>query len=64
MPEDAPDPPMTLNARGVPCLDGTRRARGHRMPWPDWWDWALERTPHLEKRMDDRACTEVDLRAM
>src|SRR5262245_49234710 len=24
MPEDTPDPHMTLNARGVPCLDGPR----------------------------------------
>ena len=34
------------------------------MPWPDWWEWELELTPHLEKRMEDREFTEVDLRAM
>ena len=34
------------------------------MPWPDWWEWELELTPHLEKRMEDRDFTEVDLRAM
>ena len=34
------------------------------MPWPDCWDWELELTPHLEKRMEDREFTEVDLRAM
>jgi hypothetical protein len=34
------------------------------MPWPDWWDWELELTPHLEKRMEDRDFTEVDLRVM
>ena len=22
--------------------------------WPDWWDWELEFTSHLEKRMKDR----------
>jgi hypothetical protein len=34
------------------------------MKWPDWWVWELEMTPHLEKRMEDRDFTEVDLRAM
>jgi hypothetical protein len=32
--------------------------------WPEWWAWDLELTPHLEKRMEDRTFTEVDLRAM
>jgi hypothetical protein len=31
---------------------------------PSWWDWELELTPHLEKRMEDRGFTEVDLRLM
>lgn len=31
---------------------------------PSWWAWELELTPHLEKRMEDRDFTEVDLRAM
>ena len=34
------------------------------MRWPKWWTWELELTPHLEKRMEDREFTEVDLRAM
>jgi hypothetical protein len=34
------------------------------MPRPAWWDWELELTPHLEKRMEDRDFNEVDLRAM
>lgn len=34
------------------------------MEWPAWWSWELEITPHLEKRMEDRDFTEVDLRAM
>jgi hypothetical protein len=34
------------------------------MPWPEWWEWELEITPHLEKRMEDRDCTEIDLRTM
>lgn len=40
---------------------------GYRTPvttWPDWWSWELELTPHLERRMEDRDFTEVDLRAM
>lgn len=31
---------------------------------PSWWDWELEFSPHLLKRMLDRGFTEVDLRAM
>ena len=34
------------------------------MAWPAWWDWELELTPHLEKRMEDRGFTEIDLRQM
>lgn len=32
--------------------------------WPPWWDWGLELSPHLLKRMIDRRFTEVDLRRM
>lgn len=32
--------------------------------WPAWWDWDLEFTPHLLKRMEDRGFNEVDLRTM
>ncbi len=32
--------------------------------FPEWWDWELELTPHLEKRMEDRSFTEVQLRLM
>lgn len=32
--------------------------------WPSWWNWELELTPHIEKRMEDRDFNEVDLRAM
>ena len=28
------------------------------------WNWELELTPHVEKRMEDREFTEVDLRSM
>ena len=34
------------------------------MRWPAWWDWELELTPHVLKRMVDRGFTEVDLRQM
>ena len=33
-------------------------------PWPNWWEWDLELTPHLLKRMIDREFSEVDLRIM
>ncbi len=32
--------------------------------WPEWWDWELELSPHLLKRMEDRRFTEIDLRRM
>jgi len=32
--------------------------------WPLWWTWDLELTPHLEKRMEDRQFSEIDLRTM
>jgi hypothetical protein len=35
-----------------------------RRRWRDWWDWELELSPHLLKRMTDRRFTEVDLRRM
>ncbi len=32
--------------------------------WPEWWDWELEFSSHIEMRMVDRDFTEIDLRAM
>ena len=32
--------------------------------WPEWWEWELELSPHLLKRMIDRGFTETDLRKM
>jgi hypothetical protein len=32
--------------------------------WPQWWEWELELTPHLLKRMIDRQFNEADLRQM
>ena len=34
------------------------------MEWPAWWEWELELTPHLFRRMEDRAFSEIDLRRM
>lgn len=31
---------------------------------PEWWDWELDLSPHLLKRMLDRSFSELDLRAM
>ncbi len=32
--------------------------------WPDWWEWEAVFTGHAELRMEQRAITEVDVRAM
>ena len=32
--------------------------------WPEWWEWELELSAHVLKRMVDRAFSEVDLRSM
>jgi hypothetical protein len=32
--------------------------------WPAWWDWELEISGHLLKRMIERGFSEVDLRSM
>lgn len=34
------------------------------MEWPEWWGWELELSSHVEKRMEDRDFTEVELREM
>ena len=34
-----------------------------RFDWPAWWEWELELTSHLLKRMVDRR-SEIDLRSM
>jgi hypothetical protein len=32
--------------------------------WPEWWQWELDLTPHLLKRMEERGFNEIDLRTM
>lgn len=32
--------------------------------WPEWWEWELELSPHLLKRMLDRDFSEIDVRRM
>lgn len=34
------------------------------MEWPNWWNWELEFTAHVLKRMIDRSFSEADLRQM
>jgi len=34
------------------------------MQWPYWWDWELELSPHVLKRMLDRRFNELELRTM
>ena len=31
---------------------------------PDWWDWEIEISPHILKRMIDRHFDEIELRLM
>lgn len=31
---------------------------------PEWWEWPLAFTPHLEARMEEREFSEVELRTM
>ncbi len=45
-------------AKSKACIVMKRRS------WPDWWDWEIEFTSHLLKRMEDRDFNEVDLREM
>ena len=35
-----------------------------RRRWPEWWNWDLEFSPHVLKRMIDRGFTEIALRKM
>lgn len=32
--------------------------------WPEWWEWELVFTGHVERRMEQRGVTEVDVRGM
>lgn len=38
--------------------------RSRRTDWPEWWEWELELTSHVLKRMVDRGFSEADLRSM
>lgn len=33
-------------------------------PWPAWWEWELELSSHLFKRMLDRGFNELEVRRM
>ena len=32
--------------------------------WPEWWNWEVELSAHLLKRMEDRRFNQTDLRLM
>jgi hypothetical protein len=38
--------------------------RDPRIDPPEWWEWPLAFTPHVESRMEERQFSEVELRAM
>jgi hypothetical protein len=35
-----------------------------RIDAPEWWEWPLTFTPHVESRMEERGFSEVELRTM
>jgi hypothetical protein len=39
-------------------------SNGEGVEWPEWWEWELELSPHLFRRMRDRGFSETDLRTM
>lgn len=46
--------------------DGSAKERAPEggVQWPEWWEWELELSSHLEKRMEERSFSEVELREM
>jgi hypothetical protein len=44
--------------------DDNRMSAARRNGWPSWWEWELELSAHLLKRMIDRRFSEADLRSM
>jgi hypothetical protein len=65
--------PAPHRRQRLPVADARRRfygatamatRSGGPTSWPDWWDWELEMTPHLEQRMEERDFTEIDVREM
>ncbi len=43
---------------------GKRESHLSRRRWPPWWEWELEFSSYLLKRMEDRRFTELNLRRM
>ncbi len=39
-------------------------ARNPRTNPPEWWDWELAFTAHIESRMEERGISELELRMM
>jgi len=60
---------VSVFLRPIYCVRQTRKALGvysllDMKRRPGWWDWELEISPHLLKRMADRDFTELDVRSM
>ena len=34
------------------------------MEWPEWWEWEVEISTHVELRLEQRDFTEIELRRM
>jgi len=45
-------------------MAGRMEKRNGPFNWPEWWEWELEFSPHIERRMSDRDFSEIDLRTM
>ena len=59
--------PLRLGMERIGAYPATMPRGGDRLTaqdWPKWWDWELELSPHLLKRMEDRRFTEIHLRDM
>ncbi len=39
-------------------------AKRRTLVWPDWWEWELKISAHMQKRFPKRDFTEIELRRM
>lgn len=39
-------------------------AKRRKLVWPEWWEWEVKISAHMQKRFAKRDFTEIDLRRM
>jgi hypothetical protein len=44
--------------------ENRRKMAKRRKEWPEWWQWELKISTHMNKRFPKRDFTEIDLRRM